>query len=1033
MRPRLTLAIAVLAGGLLASSAFGAAEDLRITAGPSGLTVEAAPEFAFLATPEPVSVSCRVDGAVTAPCESPYQSARLGDGPHVFEVRADFGGTVRTAHRSFTVDTAPPAITVDAPTGPIDALVASVTFSSAEDGVEFTCALDSGAAAPCTSPYVTPELPNGSHAVHVQAADAAGNVAGASRLLSIAATPPDTTIEAGFESASKDATPEFGFRSSRAGSRFQCSLDSAAWAECPATYTTPELTVGPHELAARAIDGAGNVDPSPAVKAFEVVECRTQVTFGVIDARAADCFRREGTAFVADGAVKVNGITFNPLGKRKLRVDPERKTLSLGQIQLRIGSIVLYQGELEWTVPEGNRVTLARFDLASFQRSDVSPTGDVEGALDLEGEDSANVKGFDLKGEAVLELADGGAELTGTIELPKVFTDAEGNGLTGSVTVRSDNDHGLRLDAIRVNAPLAMVGNLELHNLWVAFAGAHNNDARSSCNAASPGLRWEGGADAIVLPTPDPMRLEQVGMGFADGAFNYANATWLAGGAGKSIGGGVRLQKISFSLCAGPPLRLEGRVALTAGEKPGGEPQFRLPDAGLIFKGGDPWSLRAEAPLATLERDRTYTFKDLFVEYDSSGAIDFGGKLDFAVDVDGNTPIGALDAAVRIDAGVNGFIQGARFNADLKARGCFGGTLNVLDAVPVSFQDVCPEVEGVVSSVGIAVCGGLKIGEHDVGRVGAGSKWGEGPRFMAGTCDLAPFRATKATASIAARGALAVDLPGGRRGMLVAIRGATAAPQVELRGPHGERVVTAADPAAVTRTSRAFAFSNAATRATYVVLAAPRGGRWTVVPAGDAELAGVRTAAVLPAPSVRAAVRGDGHRRALAYRVKPIPGQRVVFQERGRGVSRTLGATRRRHGTLRFRPADGRGGRRRIVAVVEQGGLPRRRLTVASYRAPARAKPGRPRRLELHRGTRSALLTWAGAARARRYGVRVALPDGRRLFYLRDAGERSVRVRGIPRRGRVSVRVVGLRADNSAGPAATAAASKPVRRSRRAS
>jgi len=68
------------------------------------------------------------------------------------------------------------------------------------------------------------------------------------------------------------------------------------------------------------------------------------------------------------------------------------------------------------------------------------------------------------------------------------------------------------------------------------------------------------------------------------------------------------------------------------------------------------------------------------------------------------------------------------------------------------------------------------------------------------------------------------------------------------------------------------------------------------------------------------------------------------------------------------------------------------------------------------RKARVTTITWRPAAGAARYGVRVSLADGRRLFFLRDANERVVR---IPGAGRVTaVRVVGLRADNVAGPAA---------------
>jgi hypothetical protein len=57
--------------------------------------------------------------------------------------------------------------------------------------------------------------------------------------------------------------------------------------------------------------------------------------------------------------------------------------------------------------------------------------------------------------------------------------------------------------------------------------------------------------------------------------------------------------------------------------------------------------------------------------------------------------------------------------------------------------------------------------------------------------------------------------------------------------------------------------------------------------------------------------------------------------------------------------------------------------------------------------------------RAVRDGGRGALPDGRKLFFLRGADDRSVRIDDVPADGRAIVRVVGLRADNGTGPAAT--------------
>src|SRR5262249_10485434 len=129
---------------------------------------------------------------------------------------------------------------------------------------------------------------------------------------------------------------------------------------------------------------------------------------------------------------------------------------------------------------------------------------------------------------------------------------------------------------------------------------------------------------------------------------------------------------------------------------------------------------------------------------------------------------------------------------------------------------------------------------------------------------------------------------------------------------------------------------------TYVVLAHPRPGRWRIAGDGIAE---VRTAALRPAPRVRATLR---HGR-LSYRIAPRRGQTVTFAEHGRGVARTV-TVARRSGSLRFRPADGAGGRRAITALVQQDDLPRTRITVARFVAPPRARPAKPRAVKLALG-----------------------------------------------------------------------------------
>jgi hypothetical protein len=985
---------------------------IAILSGPAGLTNDATPTFA-LSGDGPLE--CRVDAQAWEACSDSYTASELADGGHVFRVRSG----ADSAFRSFTVDTVAPAVTIDgAEDAKVDDTTATVTFSSPEDGVELTCAQDSGEPQPCTSPWSTPDLANGQHSVVVRATDGAGNTGTATGLVRIAATPPETSLD-GLEGATKDRALTYAISSSRARSHFQCKVDEGDWAACEAAYTTPALAPGHHTIQARAIDAAGNADPTPAGREVDVRDCTEKVEIGAVTA-VADCFVKDGDRLVSDnGTVKVNGITINAYKDQRLEIDPAARRLYFGRAQLRIGGIVLYKGEIRWTVPEGDRITLANLDLSTFTKTDSKPD-DSEAALDLEGDDSADVQGFPLTGTAKLELAKGGKSiLTGTVELPKALTDAEGHGLTGTVQLTADNDRGLHLSGIMVKAPLAFIGKVEIHNFFATYSGERDNDAKPSCNQGSPGLKWEGGADKVVLPTPDKLTISSVGFGFADRGFNYARGVLTAAEPGVSIGAGIRVQKIDISVCAGPPAKLEGRIALTA--LPGDKgPGLKIPNAGVIYQDGekpeDPWTLRVEAPEADLNAGEALKFKDVHVAYSSAGTVDFGGRLNFSRAIKGAVPGGQLDAAVTVDAGVSGWLTGNRFNVDFDARGCFAGKLTIADTLPIPFDDICPAVKGVVSTYGMAVCGGLKVKGKDLGYVGVGYSWGGELKPFAGACDLKPWTTEKPAAGASSVGAKSVRIGGGRRAVLLAVKGLGRPPQVAVRGPGGVVIHTPADPSKALKSARALAWQNTGTDTTYVLLVRPRGGRWTV----DGAVAEVKTAGMRPAPKVSATLRG--HR--LRYRVAAVKGQRVTFEERGRGVSRTI-ATATRSGSASFRPADGPGGRRRIVALVEQDGLPRTRITVARFTAPRRARPAAPRGVKVappalaaaSAAKRPLTITWRPAKGAVRYGVRVALPDGRRLFFLRDADDRVVRIPDA--RGVVAVRVVGLRADNVAGPAAT--------------
>jgi len=194
----------------------------------------------------------------------------------------------------------------------------------------------------------------------------------------------------------------------------------------------------------------------------------------------------------------------------------------------------------------------------------------------------------------------------------------------------------------------------------------------------------------------------------------------------------------------------------------------------------------------------------------------------------------------------------------------------------------------------------------------------------------------------------------------------------------------------------------------------------------------VKSANGLDEPKVTGSVRRTkpgSSTRTLSYNVTPLPGQQVTFAEQGKAAVQILGRARSGRGTLRFTPADGRGGRHKVIALVSSYGKPRTQITVATYVAPAPRRPARVTRLRARRsGTRLAV-TWARAANAKRYEIRATLSDGRRLR-IRQAAARLT-IPAVARATRATITVTGLKADLTRGKAATvkvAAQKKAIRK-----
>ncbi len=145
--------------------------------------------------------------------------------------------------------------------------------------VAFSCALDAGPFFPCTSPF-TPAEPfeDGLHGFVARGIDIAGRIGTSETVLfTVDTTPPRTIIRTHprkrIRTRTRRARAVFGFASNEREVSFTCRVDGGLFRFCPATLAR-RFKAGRHAVRARAVDEAGNVDPTPAVFRFRVKRVR---------------------------------------------------------------------------------------------------------------------------------------------------------------------------------------------------------------------------------------------------------------------------------------------------------------------------------------------------------------------------------------------------------------------------------------------------------------------------------------------------------------------------------------------------------------------------------------------------------------------------------------------------------------------------------------------------------------------------------------------------------------------------------------
>ena len=158
-----------------------------------------------------------------------------------------------------------------------------ISFTATENGkavpgMAYQCSLDGSPWTACASPFNAASDREGDHTLLVRGVDPEGNVdpTPASVTWLVDLTPPDTIITAHSPELGTARRLRISFEGTDAGGigYFQCRVDLRRWKRCTSPFTTSRLRPGKHTIAVRAVDRAGNVDPTPAVARFVIHRAR---------------------------------------------------------------------------------------------------------------------------------------------------------------------------------------------------------------------------------------------------------------------------------------------------------------------------------------------------------------------------------------------------------------------------------------------------------------------------------------------------------------------------------------------------------------------------------------------------------------------------------------------------------------------------------------------------------------------------------------------------------------------------------------
>jgi hypothetical protein len=662
----------------------------------------------------------------------------------------------------------------------------------------------------------------------------------------------------------------------------------------------------------------------------------------------------------------VNGVKVDPKGQ-SATIDLKARTLEIpSKAVVSLDPVVIAKGKRTWTFPAtGTYTAPGPFDL------DAAGFG-------------AELLGLDVLGDADLRFTAGASALEAHLTLPAPFA-----AVRPDITLRGNNQVGLRLDGLKIDEPVELPFGFRLNSFeYVADPPTWKGAVEWTPPLPTGGGDSFGGAVSVV-----------------DGSLERLAVFGRFPGGKTLFPPYVFLNRAGVELTTKPDLQLKGDFVVSGG--PGAILSVgRLGDAAPQDRLGTV-ALTLGSPLKVAVDGEVFLFGFKL----GQGYLRYTYPLDIGFGADAQ--IGSCD----LQAGGTGDIgAAAKFDGFLAASKGFAFSLEAAAKICYGLSSVSGSA--VLSSKGVAGCGtfGLPdptgITEVDIGVGYLWSKPAGDIDLLFGACSVAPYRAAVA-ARAAQAGTSGFAVGTGLRQLDVLLTGAPGAPPaVTLVAPDGRRLEQGTGAATFpTHLARTDVANGTAT----FVVARPPAGAWRIEPRpGSPAVAKVDLARDAPDAVVRGTVRVRGARRELRYtRRNAVAGERVTFVAEGGGTVQALGVARGTRGTLRFTPRPGPGGRRTVFAVVERGGMPIDRQRLATFQAPPPPRPGRAGRLRTGHRSGRVTVAWTPGRNLVAQEVLVRLTDGTgrvvrvgrrtrtlRIPDVRDATTGTVTVTGVARDGR---------------------------------